>query len=1500
MVRTGRHIRDRGELLGLAAERGPGGTGLKSMGCPADNFSVRVTGALEPSTLRGIRAGSKASVLVLLALLLGLASPAHATIVRASGRTLGVSFRHGATVAPAGGAAQKLSAQNAGPSGTLVYHGGYVLHSSAPYVIFWAPAGQSIPSSTQSLIDRYFSDTAADSGTAGNEFAVDRQYTDGSGFADYRQTFSAASQVIADTSAYPARDTSNCPDVASTYPICLTDHQLESEITRVISADGLPGDGAGRPPAQAPIYFVVLPTDVNTCYAATECADSQFCAYHSWYSDASDGQDILYAVVPTIILGSGMNPKNCQYDGTGPVQEPNGTTADVVLKYLNHEENEATTDPYGNAWWEPSSENEEADNCNAAGPMNLSTGANPNAFLPVLGGSAAAGTLYDQLIDGHEYYLQSEWSNGDAACEMRPTGGSITPRMSISPSTPFTVGTQLTFDPSLSTSTFPYSSATWNFGDGSTQFESHSAATNAVTHTYAQSGTYTVTETLVDNRGNLATKSQQVTVFSEPTAGFTTTTALPYVGGATGFDASASSDSDPGVTITSYAWNFGDGVTATTSSPTTTHTFVQPGTYTVTLTVTNSVGLTNTTTNTVTINPLPSSVFTPTPTTPLVGQVVSLDGSGSVAASGSIVNYKWTFGDNSSPVSGSSATTTHSYTQAGVYTVSLTVTQTNGLTRTSSQQLTVGAPPSASFTVTTTNPVQGYPVNLDASASSDSDTGVSIASYSWNFGDGTTQTSATPTIGHTFSQPGTYTVTLTVTNTIGLTSMQAQPVSVDELPSSVFTMSPAVPPVGQAVSFDGSGSVDPDGSIVNYSWNFGDDSAVESGPSAATTHAYTAPGNYTVALTVTDSDGHTRTSSQSLTVGSPPSAAFQVTSPSDPVQGSPVNFDASASSDPDSGVSVSTYNWNFGDGTTQTSAAPTVSHTYSQPGAYTVTLTVTNSLGLTSAPVTTGVSVDELPTVGFTTSPSAPLPGAPLTFDGSRSQDPDGAIVTYSWTFGDGTTALSTAATTTHAYSASGTYSVALTVTDSDGHTATLTQPVTVYAHPTAAFTLTPSAPVAGAPVTVGATGSTDPNGSAITSYAWTFGDGSAPISTPAPTASHTYAHPGTYTISLTVTDALGLTATSTRTETINSLPAPVFASVPQTPVINQLVGFDAAGSTDANHAAITTYRWDFGDGTITTGPGWSASHAYAQAGSYTVVLTITDSLGLSASLTRTVTIRALPSSVFTTSPKAPEDRTPITFNAGGSTDPNGAAITGYSWNFGDGHAASSGSPTVIHAYAAPGSYTVGLTVTDALGLSTTSWHTEVVADEPPTAHARVLTSHPVTGQGVAFDGSGSSDPDGSIAAYAWTFADHTKTVSGAHPVHSFANPGTYRVQLTVTDSSGDHATTTATVTVTPAAHITAMKAQMTAHGPVLVVTVSGAGVLRYGARKIVVHRAGTVRLRLQLTRGQLQHLNLHGALKIHLPVTFTPRVGGASNQHPTLVFRVLRRHGVAVSLVRH
>ena len=87
----------------------------------------------------------------------------------------------------------------------LPYNGGPVLHSSRPYLIFWTPSGESIAASSESLIERYFTDVAADSGKSCNVFGVLRQYYDRSGFADYRQTFDRARQVIVDTQPYPPK-----------------------------------------------------------------------------------------------------------------------------------------------------------------------------------------------------------------------------------------------------------------------------------------------------------------------------------------------------------------------------------------------------------------------------------------------------------------------------------------------------------------------------------------------------------------------------------------------------------------------------------------------------------------------------------------------------------------------------------------------------------------------------------------------------------------------------------------------------------------------------------------------------------------------------------------------------------------------------------------------------------------------------------------------------------------------------------------------------------------------------------------------------------------------------------------------------------------------------------------------------------------------------------------------------------------------------------------------
>jgi hypothetical protein len=214
----------------------------------------------------------------------------------------------------------------------------------------------------------------------------------------------------------------------------------------------------------------------------------------------------------------------CQVDNTRVVQKPNRDNADLMISVLSHEDSETITDPIENilhsGWFAPSTPggnvlgNEGGDNCELFTSANVPPGVgnNPDAYSPTLGGSARAGTLYTQLINGDRYYTQSEWSNGTGNCEMRPSGGRIVPRFTV-PARPARVGASLRFNPSRSASRHGYSSATWRFGDGSqTAFFSGNAALTPATHVYSKAGRYTVMLTLVDARGNLQSTSRQVIV----------------------------------------------------------------------------------------------------------------------------------------------------------------------------------------------------------------------------------------------------------------------------------------------------------------------------------------------------------------------------------------------------------------------------------------------------------------------------------------------------------------------------------------------------------------------------------------------------------------------------------------------------------------------------------------------------------------------------------------------------------------------------------------------------------------------------------------------------------------------------------------------------------------------------------------------------------------------------------------------------------------------------
>ncbi len=394
-------------------------------------------------------------------------------------------------------------------------------------------------------------------------------------------------------------------------------------------------------------------------------------------------------------------------------------------------------------------------------------------------------------------------------------------------------------------------------------------------------------------------------------------------------------------------------------------------------------------------------------------------------------------------------------------------------------------------------------------------------------------------------------------------------------PVSVFVYSPPSPAVGEWIQFNGSASSDPDGTIPasSYAWNFGDGTT---DTQSVRMHHYLAAGNYPVTLTVTDNLGASATSSQIVHVGAMnqlPIASFVT----DPVIGTPggwIQFNASASSDSDG---IASYAWNYGDGRTST-VGPTDWHQYSSAGSYTVTLTVTDNLG--AAASTTRViqigSTNQPPTAAFTV-PTPLTVSAPARFDASASVDPDGWIVSYQWSYGDGTTAQGPTSVAYKTYGTTGTFPVTLTVTDNGGATNSTTQLVQVGSPlqaPVALITYSPSSPVVGMPVVFDASSSYDPDG-AIVSRLWDFnGDGSTDAS--GATAPAIYSTPGTALVRLTVTDNSGLSSSSTQTIVVS----PAGGGSSGAPAMGSTPGFFVWGS-DSWHI------------TVNAGAGWTAPHNF-------------------------------------------------------------------------------------------------------------------------------------------------------------------------------------------------------------------------------------------------------------------------------------------------------------------
>jgi len=450
------------------------------------------------------------------------------------------------------------------------------------------------------------------------------------------------------------------------------------------------------------------------------------------------------------------------------------------------------------------------------------------------------------------------------------------------------------------------------------------------------------------------------------------------------------------------------------------------------------------------------------------------------------------------------------------------------------------------FTWTPDMPLANETVSFDASSSYDPDGG-KIISFSWDFGDGFSEVTPSPKALHVYSNYGTYNVNLTIADDQGEKAWLAKSITIRWYPTALFTYTPERPLVNEIVKFDASASKPNGGTIVRYYWDFGDNVSATT-ENSAITHEYKTVGNFTVYLVVEDSEGLNSTAySKTLTVIKPPKAEFTY-SPSYPIVGDTVTFDASESKP--NGGGIIWYYWNFGDGFSENTTAIITSHAYTTYGNYTVTLTIKDSEGLSDT-ASKILCVRQYPKATFTYVPALPLINETVTFNATESMPEGGTIIRYEWNFGDGVTAEGVIVS--HAYSTFGTFTITLTVTDSEGLSNTCTRSIRIAINPVANFTYTPAYPVINQPVHFNASNSYDPDRK-ITAYMWDFGDGNITI-TSKPTIYHVYATADVYKVTLTVIDDDSLTDTVSKIIAVyTTVPTHDIAVVQVTPSSTRVV----------------------------------------------------------------------------------------------------------------------------------------------------------------------------------------------------------------------------------------------------------------------------------------------------------------------------------------------------------
>ncbi len=966
----------------------------------------------------------------------------------------------------------------------------------------------------------------------------------------------------------------------------------------------------------------------------------------------------------------------------------------------------------------------------------------------------------------------------------------------------------------------------WNFGDGGT------ATSDSLTHTFMPGTNVQVTlvVTAEDPLGNICqgTITKSISIRTLPTVHIASTPNPACLNIPVKFTGRSNHG------IQSWQWIFGDGDTVNVQNPL--HQYVDTGSYNVILHVVDTLGCTNQYDTVQKINPIPAVDFTWSPNPATTVDNIQFDGTSNATANATTMYWHWDFGDGDTA---NVQNPTHNYTVAGQDTVKLTIDVNGSCTNSVTKILTINSLPvvnynysyqscsriqfvdfssaSPNYTLVkwhwnfgdgdtatgstvahTFMPGANVKVTLVVSAEDtlgnifkdstsknisihslptvhiqstpnpaclqippqfDGTSNHGIQSWQWIFGDGYTVNVQNPL--HQYVDTGSYNVILHVVDTLGCANDTVYVQRIDPNPTVDFTWNSDPATTVDNIQFNGTSTFTSGATTVAWHWDFGDgDTANVQNP----THNYTVAGQDTVTLSVDINGVYSSTVKKVVTVYPyvVPNFTYSVSCLKD------ITYFTDSSTTA-SGTTIQTWKWYFGDGDStiiNSPNSPNTTHIYVTQAMYPVTLVTVTTSGFQRS-VTKNITVVPKPTAFFAFNDTCYT--NPTTFYDRSSTNGGSPITSWHWTFGDGDSA--SVQDTMHMYSHPGSYQVYLYIQNGNGCRDTAVRTVVMDTLPTVDFAMSQDTICQGESIAFSglATG--------IQSWQWDFGNGAT---SSYQNTTYRYPTPGLDTVTLTVKDLKGCTSSVYHTVFVKPSPIANFG-------FTILCKGDTTCFLNSSYISgdyIKSWNWNFGDSTISSIQ--NPNHYYKPIRNYNARLTITSNEACSSSITKLIIFDSLPKTNFSVSNTCMNDKTLFTDS---TTSPGSSYIKTRKWYFGDGDSlivTDSSKFTTQHIYRYTTTYDVTLITLNSFGKENTLTKQITVHHKPladfsinDTCYTKPLT---FSDQSTKYGGS-------ALSAWNWDFGDSlsgTKNKSTLeNPTHVMSYPGTYDVQLIVSNMDG-------------------------------------------------------------------------------------------------------------------